>query len=153
MNEIEQEAINIVINRVVAREALELVHWELLGVPGRLLLRIYIDKPGGVTLGDCETISKEVGLVLDVEDLIPSRYTLEVSSPGLERRLYKPEDYKRFAGNTIKVKLSEPVEGRRSFRGKLEGIVENTVQMDCGSLGRFEIPYDNIVKANIEYKF
>jgi len=153
MEQIDREAINTVIDRVVAREQLELVHWELLGPAGRHMLRIYIDKPGGVSLDDCEKVSNQVGVVLDVDNLIPSRYTLEVSSPGLERGLYKPEDYQRFAGSRIKLKLSEPIGSQRNFRGKLEGIVENVVHLQCDQTGHIEIPYENIVKANLEYQF
>jgi ribosome maturation factor RimP len=153
MDQIDREAINTVIERVVAREQLEIVHWELLGPPGRHMLRIYIDKPGGVSLGDCETVSNQVGVVLDVQNLIPSRYTLEVSSPGLERGLYKREDYQRFAGSRIKLKTARPIGSQRNFRGRLEGLFENVVHLDCDQAGHIEIPYEDIVKANIEYKF
>jgi len=153
MDLIDREAIATVIGRVVAREQLELVHWELLGPPGRHMLRVYIDKPGGVSLGDCETVSNQIGVVLDVENLIPSRYTLEVSSPGLERGLYKREDYLRFAGSRVKVRTAEPIGAQRNFRGKLEGIADDLVHLDCDQLGHIEIPYEKILKANLEYQF
>jgi ribosome maturation factor RimP len=153
MSKTNQEAIGKIIERVVAREGLELVHWEVVGPPGSLILRIYIDKPGGVTLNDCETVSKQVGVLLDVEDPIQSRYTLEVSSPGIERRLYKPSDYERFKGSRVKLRITEPINGQRNFHGKLEGIEDNKVRLDVDQVGFMEIPYEKILKANIEYEF
>jgi len=153
MSKIDLEALGSIIERVAAREELELVHWELVGPPGRSLLRIYIDKPVGVTLDDCETVSKQVGLLLDVEDLIPSRYTLEVSSPGVERGLYKPADYRRFQGQRIKLKSLQSINGQRNFRGTLEGIEENRVRITDDHAGSIEIPYEDVVRATLEYKF
>src|SRR5690349_3549483 len=119
---IDRERIGSIIDRVVARENLELVHWQMVGPPGASVLRIYIDKPGGVTLDDCERISKQVGLLLDVEDAVSGKYMLEVSSPGIERGLYKPADFERFKGSRVKIKMSEAIEGQRNFRGELQGI-------------------------------
>src|SRR5215469_6158774 len=153
MRKIDLESLGTIIERVSAREELELVHWELLGPPGRSLLRIYIDKPAGVTLDDCEAVSKQVGLLLDVEDLIPARYTLEVSSPGLERGLYKPADYIRFIGQRIKLKSLRSINGQRNFRGKLEGIDANRVLLVDDHAGSIEIPYEDVVRANLEYEF
>ena len=153
MSKIDLDALGSIIERVAAREELELVHWELVGPPGRSLLRIYIDKPVGVTLDDCETVSKQVGLLLDVEDLIPSRYTLEVSSPGVERGLYKPADYRRFQGQRIKLKSLQSINGQRNFRGTLEGIEENRVRITDDHAGSIEIPYEDVVRATLEYKF
>ena len=149
----DREAIGRIIERVVAREGLELVHWEMVGPRKNFVLRIYIDKPEGVNHGHCEVVSNQVGTLLDVEDLIADRYTLEVSSPGIERGLYKPADYERFAGNRIKIKTSEPINGQRNFRGVLVGIREGKVSLDADGAGRIEIPYEEIAKANIEYEF
>ena len=153
MAELERDAIGKIIERVAAREGLELVHWEMVGPRNNFVLRIYIDKPGGVNHGDCETVSNQVGTLLDVEDLIANRYTLEVSSPGIERGLYKRADYERFAGNRVKVKTFAPINGQRNFRGALVGISDDTVSIDTDSAGRIEIPYEQIAKANIEYEF
>ncbi|HYM00704.1 MAG TPA: ribosome maturation factor RimP [Blastocatellia bacterium] len=147
------ESVNKLIERVAARENLELVHWDLLGPSGKQILRIYIDKPGGVSLDDCEKVSNEVGVLLDMEDLIPSSYTLEVSSPGVERGLYKLADYERFAGNRVRVKTAEPIDGQRNFHGKLEGVSNNKVILQEDRVGHIEIAYEKIVKANIEYNF
>src|SRR6202030_4831711 len=102
-------------------EGLEIVEVEVKGGGGvHRLVRISIDKPEGVTHGDCELVSQQVGTILDVEDVIPgSSYTLEVSSPGIERRLLKPQDYTRFAGKKAKITLKEPIDQRRNFEGKL----------------------------------
>src|ERR687883_187690 len=90
--------------RVAASEGLELVEVEVKGGGGSRLVRIYIDKPTGVTHADCEMVSQQVGTILDVEDVVPGgRYTLEVSSPGIERKLLKPQDYQRFQGKKAKV--------------------------------------------------
>ena len=153
MTEFDREAIGRVIERVVAREGLELVHWETIGPRNNFVLRIYIDKPGGVTHADCESVSNQVGTLLDVEDLIAHRYVLEVSSPGIERGLYKPADYERFAGSKVRLRASTPINGQRNFRGKLVGIDQNLVTLDADGVGKVEIPYDQIVKANIEYEF
>ena len=153
MAELERDAIGKIIERVAAREGLELVHWEMVGPRNNFVLRIYIDKPGGVNHGDCEKVSNQVGTLLDVEDLIANRYTLEVSSPGIERGLYKRADYERFAGNRVKIKTFAPIGGQRNFRGTLLGISDDTVSIDTDSAGRIEIPYEQIAKANIEYEF
>ena len=151
MIEFDREAIESVIERVAVREGLELVHWEAVGPRNNFVLRIYIDKPGGVTHGDCETVSHQVGTLLDVEDLIVNRYVLEVSSPGIERGLFKRADYERFSGSRVKVKTSQPIDGQRNFRGKLIGLVGDIVSLDADGRGQMAIPYEQIVKANIEY--
>lgn len=153
MAEIERDTIGKIIERVVAREGLELVHWEAVGPRNNFVLRIFIDKPGGVNHGDCETVSNQVGTLLDVEDLIANRYTLEVSSPGIERGLYKRADYERFAGNRVRIKTFAPIGGQRNFRGVLAGISGDTVSIDTDNADRIEIPYEQIAKANIEYEF
>ena len=147
------EALGVIIERVIAREGLELVHWERVGPSGNSILRIYIDKPGGINHDDCERVSKQAGLLIDVEDLIPGRYTLEVSSPGIERGLYKPADYERFAGKRIKLRTIEPIQGQRSFRGTLMGLNAGRVVMETDNAGTVEIPYEKVAKANIEFKF
>lgn len=153
MTEFDREAIGRVIERVAAREGLELVHWETAGPRNNFVLRIYIDKPGGVSHGDCEAVSNQVGTLLDVEDLIANRYVLEVSSPGIERGLYKRADYERFAGSRLKLRTFEPIDGQRNFRGKLLGLVGGNISFEADGQGQLEIPYEQIAKANIEYQF
>lgn len=142
-----------IIERVTTREGLELVHAEMVGGRGNAFLRIYIDKPGGVTHADCATVSDQVGLILDVEDLIPHQYTLEVASPGLDRGLYKPVDYERFAGNPAHVKLAEPLGGQRNFHGTLVGLDregEPAALLDDETGKRHRLPLSKIVKAHVE---
>ena len=150
---LNREAINEIIERVTAREGLELVHWETVGPRNHFVLRIFIDKPGGVTLGDCERVSHQVGMLFDVEDLIPNQYTLEVSSPGIERGLYKPADYERFTGSRVKLRTAAPINGQRNFKGKLLGISGDIVSLEADAAGRIDIPFEQIAKANIEYEF
>lgn len=141
-----------IIERVTKREGVELVHAELAG--GRnAVLRIYIDKPGGVTIDDCSNVSERLSLILDVEDLIPGQYTLEVASPGLDRGLYKESDYERFAGLQCHVKISEPIDGQRNFHGKLKGLDREgqiVVLLEGPAGNLYRLPLEHIVKANVE---
>jgi Uncharacterized protein conserved in bacteria len=144
-----------IIERVVTQEGYELVHAELTG--GRNpFLRIFIDKPEGITADDCARASDRVGLMLDLEDLIPHAYTLEVASPGLDRGLYKPSDYARFAGKRVHIRLSEPIEGQRNFHGTLIGLDEEgeTVAVLEDERGiRHRLPLTKILKANVDLEF
>ena len=147
------EAIQSIIERVTAREGLELVHLELVGPRNQSVLRIYIDKEGGVTHGDCELVSHQVGPLLDVEDLFPGHYLLEVSSPGVDRPLFKRADYERFAGRRVKIRTQAPINGQRNFRGQLKGIDGDVVRLEAEPGGEIEIDFANITKANIEFEF
>src|SRR6266702_2378983 len=108
--------IEAIAERVAQSEGLEIVEVELKGGGKNRFLRISIDKPAGVTHADCELISQQVGTILDVEEVVPGgRYTLEISSPGLERKLSKPQDFLRFQGKKSKITLREPIDGRRNW--------------------------------------
>jgi ribosome maturation factor RimP len=143
--------------RVAEPEGLEIVDVQLLGAGRGRLLRLYIDRPQGVTHADCEFISHQVGTILDIEDVIPGdSYTLEVSSPGLERKLSKAKDFERFVGQKAKVVLREPVENQRSWVGKLAGISQGVVAMEIAALepstGRvIHFPLAQIEKANLKF--
>lgn len=131
--------------RVGASEGIEIVDVELLGAGRGRLLRIFIDRsskaagasgesPHGVSHADCEFISQQVGTILDIEDVIPGdSYTLEVSSPGLERKLSKPKDFERFVGQKAKIVLREPVENQRRWEGKLAGISQGVVALEVAA--------------------
>ncbi len=93
-------------------------------------LRVYIDKPEGIGLEDCEIVNRQISTLLDVEDPLPGNYVLEVSSPGLDRRLTKVEHFKRFKGNDIRVKLRFPIEGRKNFRGALRAADEENIEIE-----------------------
>lgn len=142
--------VRMIAEQVAVDHGLELVHAEIAGPDGHPILRVFIDKPGGVTHNDCSEVSIQLGTVLDVEDFIHSGYTLEVSSPGLERGLYKPADYERFAGRDAKIKLRTPVGGQRNFRGRIAGVDESHVIFDDHTSGRVRLPIDDITKANLE---
>jgi ribosome maturation factor RimP len=142
-----------IIERITTREGMELVHAEMTGGKNPIL-RVYIDKPGGVTIDDCVAVSERVSLILDVEDVIPHQYTLEVASPGLDRGLYKEADYERFAGLPAHVRMSEAMDGQKNFHGKLigldrEGEAPVAVIEEPGGK-RHRLPVAKIVKANVE---
>ncbi|HET8547092.1 MAG TPA: ribosome maturation factor RimP [Bryobacteraceae bacterium] len=141
-------------DRVGRPEHIEAVEAEFLGGGNNRLLRIYIDKPGGITHADCEFISQHVGTILDVEDVIPGgSYTLEVSSPGVERRLMKPSDYERFRGQKIKVSLREPVENQKRWEGTLTGFSDGFVTLEPapGKTVRFALA--QVQKANLKFEW
>ena len=139
--------------RVATSEGMELVEVEFLGRGRHSVLRIFLDKPGGITHRDCQIVSEQVGAILDVEDLIPTSYTLEVSSPGLDRKLLKPGDYQRFAGRRVKIVLKAAREGRRRFEGRLLGIDQETIQLDTGNGQIVSIGYPEVEKANLVAEF
>lgn len=130
----------------------ELVHIQYLGEGSGSMLRVYIDKKEGVNLDDCQKISRQIGIQLDVEDLIPHRYTLEVSSLGLERPLFKASDYKKYTGKEIRVTTKEKLKDCRKFKGFLNNIVAETIELECNH-DIIHIPLHNIRKANLVYRF
>ena len=144
------ERLQVIAEQAAIDHGLELVHTEVAGPDNKPIVRIFIDKPGGVTHEDCAEVSLQVGTVLDVEDFIHAAYTLEVSSPGLERGLYKKGDYERFAGSLAKLKTQRPINGQRNFRGRLLGLQGNDVLFDDRTNGRVMVPLESIVKANLE---
>jgi ribosome maturation factor RimP len=146
-----QDALRALIIPVV--EAMECEFWglEYLSSGRSALLRIYIDNDP-VTVEDCEKISRQVGSLLDVEDLISSEYTLEVSSPGLDRPLYTLAQYKRYIGEDVALKLRFPYEGRRNFKGRLNGVEGEDVLLVVED-HEFLFPISGIEKANIVPRF
>ncbi len=145
-----EERVQAIAERAAHDRKLELVHAEVAGPEGKPILRIFIDKPGGVTHEDCSAVSLYVGTTLDVEDFIHSPYTLEVSSPGLERGLYKREDYERFIGSLAKLKSRVAINGQRNFRGSILSVEGDKVIFDDNVSGRVEVPLEAVVKANLE---
>ena len=144
------ERVQELAERVAIDHGLELVHAEVAGPDNKPIVRVFIDKPQGVTHEDCSEVSTHLGTILDVEDFIHASYTLEVSSPGLERGLYKRADYERFAGSDAKLKIRQPIGGQRNFRGRLVGVEGDEVIFDDRTSGRVQIPLDLITKANLE---
>jgi ribosome maturation factor RimP len=118
------------------------------------LLRIYIDREEtGVTLSDCEAVSRDLSAALDVEDIISHAYTLEVSSPGLDRTLSKPGHYARFIGSAVKIKTYQQINGQKVFHGKLMGLAGELVKVELESGAVVDIPLDDIAKASLEVVF
>ncbi len=148
--------------RVGAREGIEIVDVQMLGGGGARVLRIFIDRATplvdstmpGVTHGDCEYISENVGTILDMEDVIPGqRYTLEVSSPGVERKLTKPRDFERFVGQKIKVTLREPLENSRHWSGTLSSFTEGIIALEHSPGRTLRFPFDQVEKANLKFEW
>lgn len=140
--------------RVGAREGIEIVEVQLLGAGNNRVLRIFIDKPEGVSHADCETISLQVGTILDVEDVIPGAgYTLEVSSPGVERKLAKPGDFQRFTGKKAKIILREPAGNSRRVEGTIGGFNDGIIRLELEEGDSLSIPLDQVEKANLKFEW
>jgi ribosome maturation factor RimP len=140
--------------RVAASEGLEIVEVEVKGGGAQRFVRISIDKPEGVTHGDCELVSQQVGTILDVEDVVPGgRYTLEVSSPGVERKLSRPRDYQRFQGKKAVIDLRDAVEGRRHWEGTLAGFENGDVSLETEPGKTLRFPIDQVQKAHLKFEW
>jgi ribosome maturation factor RimP len=144
------ERVGAIAERVAIDHGLELVHAEVAGPENKPIVRIFIDKPDGVTHEDCAEVSLHLGTILDVEDFIHASYTLEVSSPGIDRGLFKRADYERFAGNQVKLKTRNAINGQRNFRGELTGVDGDEIMLKDRTSGEVKIPLESIVKANLE---
>jgi ribosome maturation factor RimP len=167
---LDLEQVRGIAERVAASYGLDVLELEFRGGGKSRLLRIFLDRiDGKVTLEDCAQVSREVSTILDVEDTVPgSSYMLEVSSPGMDRKLYKAADYERFAGRLVKITTMEPVTGNRYFEGRLQGLREGRVAVDLTDRGRgkkprgsgmqeggntVEIELANVEKANLVPEF
>jgi ribosome maturation factor RimP len=148
---VEWERVRRLIQDIVESQGYELVDAEFKGGGKNSVLRIFIDKPAGISHRDCELVTEQVGTVLDVEDLIPSSYTLEVSSPGLERKLVKESDYTRFGGKLARIQTRIPLNQQRVFRGRLQGLHEGKVRLESPKGGVLEIPLDVIAETRLEF--
>jgi len=153
MREVVAAKIEEIAQQVAQSEGLELVEVEVKGGGNARFVRIAIDKPEGVTHADCGLVSEKVGAILDAEDMVPGHYTLEVSSPGVERKLYKPKDYQRFQGQKAKLTLREPVDGRRTWEGTLSGFADGIILLETepGAVRRF--PFEQVQKANLKFEW
>ena len=132
--------------------ALELQLWGVEHISqGRYsVLRIYIDSPQGISIEDCEQVSRQVSAILDVEDPIAGEYTLEVSSPGADRRLFTLEQFEQFTGNKVDVRLKTPLDGRRKFKGQLTGVREQQISLLVDG-DEYQCPIEAIERANIVF--
>ncbi len=158
---VDLDHIHAIVERVAASLGVEVVELELRGGGKARMLRIFIDKPLGVTHEDCANLSREVSTIFDVEDAMPGgSYTLEVSSPGLDRKLFRPADFERFQGSRVKLTTKDPVNGNRHFEGRLEHFESGRLTLDLaearrkfrpqeGTAQRLEIELANVEKANL----
>jgi ribosome maturation factor RimP len=166
---LDVERVREIADRVAASSGLEIVDLEFLGGGKARVLRVFLDRPAagtdplaGVTHEDCAKFSREFGTILDVEDVMPGTYTLEVSSPGLDRKLVKPADFTRFTGSRLKLTMRQPVNGNRHFEGRLEKFEEGRLTLDLSvashksrkKMGetagqKIEIEFANVEKANL----
>jgi ribosome maturation factor RimP len=166
---LDVERVREIAERVAASSGLEIVEIEFLGRGKARMLRVFLDKPAagtdplaGVTHEDCANFSREFGTILDVEDVMPGSYTLEVSSPGLDRKLIKPADFNRFTGSRLKLTTRQPIGNNRHFEGRLESFKDGRLTLDLSvashksrkKMGaaadeKIEIEFANVEKANL----
>ena len=166
---LDVERVRTIADRVAASSGLEVLDIEFLGGGKARMLRVFLDKPAagndplaGVTHEDCANFSREFGTILDVEDVIPGSYTLEVSSPGLDRKLVKAADFARFTGSRMKLTTRQPVNNNRNFEGRLERFQDGRLTLDLSvashksrkKMGdaagqKIEIEFANVEKANL----
>jgi ribosome maturation factor RimP len=148
---------------VCSAHGLALVDARFASEQGGLVLRVLIERPeqpdqqergSGVSLGDCQAVSRDLSTLLDVEspNLLPSRYRLEVGSPGLDRPLLTPQDFQRFAGREVRVRTSRPIEGRKQLEGVLQGLAGDCVKLSADG-HELSVPLDQITKANLVFRF
>ena len=166
---LDVDRVREIAERVAASSGLEIVEIEFLGGGKARMLRVFLDKPAagvdplaGVTHEDCANFSREFGTILDVEDVMPGSYTLEVSSPGLDRKLIKAADFTRFTGSRLKLTTRQPVDNNRHFEGRLESFRDGRLTLDLSvashksrkKMGaaageKIEIDFANVEKANL----
>ncbi len=139
--------------RIAASEGLELVEAEWKGGSRRGVLRVFIDKPDGVTHADCECVSHQLSAALDVEDMVPGSYNLEVSSPGLDRKLSKPADFERFSGRKATLRVREPLQSTRQLTGHLDGTSDAAVLLRTTKGETVRVPFGDIEQARLVVEF
>ena len=147
------EKIEAIAGGVAEPEGIEIVEVELKGGGKNQFLRISIDKPEGVNHADCELVSRQLGDLLDADDTIPVHYTLEVSSPGVERKLTKLSDFERFAGKRAKVVLREPVGGQKTFEGAIGSAAGQQIALVLPNGQTVEFPFSSIDRANLKFEW
>ena len=146
--------IEAIAERVAQSEGIEIVEVELKGGGRNRFLRISIDKPEGVSHADCEYVSQNVGTILDVEDVIPGgRYTLEVSSPGVERKLAQPREFERFVGRKVKIVLRQPVENQKHWVGALRSFAEGIITLEPSPGKSVQFPLELVERANLKFEW
>lgn len=145
------EKLHEIAEKFVEKLSIELVHIEIVNTSHGQTVRVFIDKENGVTHEDCSAVSFEIEKILDEKDLIPNAYTLEVSSPGIERGLYRLKDFEKFVDNLAKIRTHSAINGQRNFSGKIIKVRGEEIVFDDKTNGMVEIPFDFIKKANLEF--
>lgn len=138
---------------LIEQHGMELVDVQWATESGRKILRVFIDKPGGILLSDCETMSAVIGQRLDDDTVVASQYVLEVSSPGMERVLKKEKDFARFVGTRARIVTDAPINGQRNFCGSLQAAAHGTVTINDLTNGMKEIPLKAILRARLDPEF
>jgi ribosome maturation factor RimP len=141
-----------IIEPAVTALGYELVGAEYLSQGRHSVLRVYIDHENGINVDDCADVSRQISAVLDVEDPIHGEYTLEVSSPGLDRPLFTAEQYQRYSGSLADIRLRSPIEGRRKFKGRMHGVRDEQVVIDVDG-EEYLLPLDAIEKAHLIHEW
>jgi ribosome maturation factor RimP len=131
-------------------EGLEFVATEVVGSGPRTILRLVIDGPHGVSLDQCAAVSRQASALLDVEDPASHRYTLEVSSPGLDRKLYSEQDYRRFSGHRVRIRMQPAYREHRIVAGELLGLADTAVRIRCDSQETVELPMSQVLETRVE---
>lgn len=144
------ERIDKIADKAAKENGVEFVHSEIVGTRRNMTVRIYIDKPEGVSIEDCSTVSRAIEAVIDADDFIPTAYVLEVSSPGLDRPLFKLADFEKFAGKKAKVKTSDAIDGQANFNGRIVSVDGDEIVFEDKTSGTVRIPFGNIAKANLK---
>jgi ribosome maturation factor RimP len=154
------DKVRVIAERVASGHGLEIFDVQFRREAPGMVLRVQIDRPGpastaqeSVSVHDCANVSRELSAIFDVEDVVPTAYTLEVSSPGLDRPLRRPDDYRRFMGRRAKVVMRERVDGQGFFRGKLGGVDGADVLIDAEDGKTHRVPLALITRANLEVEF
>src|ERR1051326_5898457 len=148
---VARDRIRQLVQQVVESQGYEFVEMEFKGGGNGSILRVFIDDTAGISHRDCELVSEQVGTVLDVEDLIPFSYTLEVSSPGLDRRLVKDSDYTRFTGKLAKIQTRIPLHHQKVFKGRLRGFQDGNIRLELLQGDLLNIPLDVMHEARLEF--
>ena len=144
------EYVGKVAGKAASAAGIDLVHVEIAGTKRDAVVRLYIDKEGGVTIDDCSSVSRAIEEVLDSEDVIPSKYVLEVSSPGIERELYSLSDFVKFTGSLAKVKLNTEIDGQKTFVGTIVEVDGDKITIDDRTKGSTAFTYSDVSKANLK---
>jgi len=144
--------VSLLIEPILDEMEIELVDVEYLSEGGRWILRIYVDREGGITLNDCVRVTREIEDLIEVKDFFRQPYVLEVSSPGLNRPLKKEKDFVRAVGMDVKIRMADPIDGRRNFQGRLESLEDGVLSVTVNN-DRFLLPFGKVEKANLVYDF